>query len=185
MFMNKRLTLTPAANFASRHFQLHSSLGCVQPCTVYPCFFCQESIVDKPHQPQGPKLMPRCRDFWVSSTGEHRFESYTISFSWLFLTPSLRRWKSAALGRCCGMWINGSDIKFMHRTLPEMRYMFHALYTHAPDRTPGHVTTWNSVFAPEALICTTFADFWGAMMKRVPETGFCGVLQAYPQNTRC
>ena len=65
MLMNKRLGLTPTvtANFASRHLQIHSSLSCVQPCTVYPCFFCLESIVDKPHQPQGPKLTPRCRDF--------------------------------------------------------------------------------------------------------------------------
>ena len=35
VFMNKRLMLTTIANFASRHFQLHSSLGCVQPCTIY------------------------------------------------------------------------------------------------------------------------------------------------------
>ena len=54
----KRLMLTPTANFASRYLQLHSSLGCVQPCTVYHCFIYLESIVDKPHQPQGPKLMP-------------------------------------------------------------------------------------------------------------------------------
>ena len=63
VFMNKRLTLAPTANFASQHLQLYSSPGCVQPCTVYDCFFYLESIVDKPHQPQAPKLMTRCLDF--------------------------------------------------------------------------------------------------------------------------
>ena len=62
MFMNKRLTLTPTANFASQNLQLYSSPGCVQPCPVYDCSFYLESIVDKPHQPQAPKLMHRCRD---------------------------------------------------------------------------------------------------------------------------
>ena len=57
------------------------SLGCVQRCTVYHCPFYLELTVDKPHRAQDPKLMPRCRDFWVSNTGEHRFESYTTSFS--------------------------------------------------------------------------------------------------------
>ena len=138
--MNKRLLvmLTPIANFASRHLQLQLPLGCVQPCTVYHCFFCLESIVDEPHQPQAPKLMPRCRDFLVSILDEHRFESYTTSFSWLFIAPYLRRWKPAAPERRCDKWINGSDIRFTHRILPRMKYMFHALYTHAPDETPGH-----------------------------------------------
>ena len=81
VFMNKRLMLTPTANFASRYLQLHSSLGCVQPCTVLHCLLCLESIVDKPHQSQGPKLMPSFRDSRASNLGEHLFESYTISFS--------------------------------------------------------------------------------------------------------
>ena len=41
-------------------------------------------------------------------------------------------------GRHYDMWIDGSDIRFMRCTLPEMKYMFHALYTHVPDETPGH-----------------------------------------------
>ena len=90
MFMNMRLTLTPTANFASQCLQLHSSLGCVQPCTAYHCFFFLESIVDKPHQ-QGPKPIPRYRDFLVSNLGEHRFESYTNSFPWLLNTPSFTK----------------------------------------------------------------------------------------------
>ena len=36
------------------------------------------------------------------------------------------------------MCINVSDIRFIDRTLPEMKYMFHALYTHVPDETQGH-----------------------------------------------
>ena len=35
MIMNKRLTLMLTANFASQYLRLHSSLGCVQPCTIY------------------------------------------------------------------------------------------------------------------------------------------------------
>ena len=34
MIMNKRLTLMLTANFTSQYLRLHSSLGCVQPCTV-------------------------------------------------------------------------------------------------------------------------------------------------------
>ena len=65
VFMNKRLTLTPTANFASQHLQLHSSLGCVQPCTVYHNPFYLESIVDKPHHRRSQKLMPRCWDLSI------------------------------------------------------------------------------------------------------------------------
>ena len=35
VIMNKRLTLMLTANFASQYLRLHSSLGCVQPCTIY------------------------------------------------------------------------------------------------------------------------------------------------------
>ena len=145
-FMNKRLTLTPIANFASRHLQLWSSPGCVQPCTVHHCFFRLELNVDKPHQPLGSKLILRCRDFLVSNTGEHRFECYTINFSWLLSTRSLRRWKSAAQGRRYDKWINGSDIRFTHRSLPETTYISNALHTHVPDMAPGHTTTCDTVY---------------------------------------
>ena len=50
----------------------------------------------------------------------------------------LRRWKPAAPESHRDMCIDGSDIRFIDRTLPEMKYMFHALYTHVPDETPGH-----------------------------------------------
>ena len=99
IFMNKRLTLTPTANFASRHLQLHSSLGCVQPCTVLHCLLCLESIVDKPHQSQDPKLMPRCRDSRASNLGEHRIESYTISFSWLPSAPLFTKIETGCTGK--------------------------------------------------------------------------------------
>ena len=41
------------------------------------------------------------------------------------------------------MWINGSDIRFILNApdiarRAEMKYVFHALYTHVPDETPGH-----------------------------------------------
>ena len=65
VLMNKRLTLTPTANFASQHLQLHLSLGCVQPCTVYHNPFYLESIVDKPHHRRSQKLMPRCWDLSI------------------------------------------------------------------------------------------------------------------------
>ena len=42
------------------------------------------------------------------------------------------------------MWIDGSDIRFMHCTLPEMKYMFHALYTHVSDRAPGNVIAYGT-----------------------------------------
>ena len=181
MFMNKCLTLTPTANFASRHLQFHSSLGCVQPCTVYHCFFRLESIMEKPHQPQAPKLMPRCRDFQVSNQGEHRFESYTLSFPWLLSSPCLRRWKPAVLGRGCDMWINGNGIRFMHRAFPKVNYMFHALHTHVPDKTPGHATVYGTVDKLWRRPC--MYHFWRTMVKWNRATEFCEILQPYPQNT--
>ena len=47
-------------------------------------------------------------------------------------------------GRHCNMRIDGSDIRFMRCTLPEMKYMFHALYTHVSDRTPGNAIAYGT-----------------------------------------
>ena len=60
------------------------------------------------------------------------------------VTHSLREWKPAAPGRRCDMWINGSDIRFTLRTLPEMTYMFHALYVLTPDKGPGRPTSYRT-----------------------------------------
>ena len=46
------------------------------------------------------------------------------------------------------MWVNGSDIKFTHRASPEMKYMFHAKYTHVPDRTPDHADAYDTAEKP-------------------------------------
>ena len=47
-------------------------------------------------------------------------------------------------GRHYDMWIDGSDIRFMRCTLPEMKFMFHALYTHVSDRTPGNAIAYGT-----------------------------------------
>ena len=47
-------------------------------------------------------------------------------------------------GRHYDMWIDGSDIRFMRCTLPEMKYMFHALYTQVSDRTPGNAIAYGT-----------------------------------------
>ena len=106
IIMSKRLTLPPTANFASQHLWLHSSLGYVQPCTVYHCLFCLESTVDKPHQRQAPKLMLRCRVFWVS---KYRWAPVWILYNKLRMTPqhsflyqdgNRLRWEDAEI---CGL----------------------------------------------------------------------------------
>ena len=61
------------------------------------------------------------------------------------------------------MWINGSDIRFILNApdiarRAEMKYVFHALYTHVPDRVPGHATSYSS--SESAHICIMFADCW-------------------------
>ena len=45
-------------------------------------------------------------------------------------------------GRHFDMWLDGSDIRFMRCTLPEIKYMFHALYSHVSDRTRGNAIAY-------------------------------------------
>ena len=109
--------------------------------TALRCILSPPSIQNQPwagHINCGSELMPHCKGHCVPVFGEHRFGARSISFSCFFGISSLRRWKRAVPGRYCNMWIDGSDIRFMHCTLPEMKYMFHALYTHVSDRTPGN-----------------------------------------------
>ena len=138
VFINKRLTLTPTANFVSRHLQLCSSLGYVLYITplLLPRIHCGQAT--SAAGSEADVLLSRR----VPIFGEHRFEAHSISFSWFFGISSLRKWKPAAPESHWDMCISGSNIRFIDRTLPEMKYMFHALYMHVSDRTPGRPTSY-------------------------------------------
>ena len=73
------------------------------------------------------------------------------------------------------MWIKGSDIRFILNApdidrRAEIKYAFHALYTHVPDRVPGHATPYSS--SESAHICIMFADYW-QNVRRNRGTEFC------------
>ena len=153
VIMNKRLTFMPTANFVVRstfNFARRSvaySLALHTSPLLLPGIDCGQATSTTGSEVDASLSRP---EYLIRvSTGLNLIQSASHDSS---APLSLRRWKPDALRRRCDMWINGSDIRFMHRILPEMKYMFHALYTHAPDRAPGHVTTCNSVLTPEPLI---------------------------------
>ena len=89
------------------------------------------------------------------STGLNLIESASYDSSAL---PSLRRWKPATLGRRCDMRINGCDIRFMHRTLTEMKYMHYTRMFREGIRVIPLLAT--QCISPERVhIATLFADY--------------------------
>ena len=146
--------LTPTANFVSRHLQLCSSLGYVLYITplLLPRIHCGQAT--SAAGSEADVLLSRR----VPIFGEHRFEAHSISFSWFFGISSLRKWKPAAPERHWDMCINGSDIRFIDRKLPEMKYMFHACpwWDSGPSYSLRH-----SGKAPKALIYVSCSPIVG------------------------